>query len=93
MSAGQTIPTFLRQEEMQELISSEQDEITAHLMIFANNTLVARILRNAPGPTADFDLRYFMEIIQEFASDRDTLKTILTGRAVDLVWLSDDDKA
>jgi hypothetical protein len=91
MSAGKTIPTFLRQKEMQELITSEQDKITSYLMTFANNTLIGRILRNAPGPAADFDLCFFMEIVQEFASDQNTLKTILDGRADELVWFTDEE--
>lgn len=38
-----------------------------------------RVIRQAEGPIADFDLRYFMEVIQEFASDHDTLRSSLEG--------------
>lgn len=90
MNVGKETPAFLRQKEMQELIASEPNQITAHLMTFANNTLVSRLLRKAPGPAADFDLGYFMQIVQEFASDHETLRKILDGTSEELIWLAED---
>jgi len=90
MNAGKEGRTFLRQKAMQELIAAEPDQITAHLMTFANNTLVSRLLRNAPGPAADFDLGYFMQIVQEFASDHETLRKILDEKSDELIWLAED---
>jgi hypothetical protein len=89
MKLGKEFPEFLRQREMQELIASEKDPITAHLMTFANNTLLSRLLTKEKGPVADFDLRYFMEVIQEFASDHETLKKILDGKVDELMWMAD----
>jgi hypothetical protein len=80
-------PNLVRQLEMQELIDSEKDPITAHLMTMANEVVFARVLRGESRPIADFDLRYFMEIMQEFASNHETLRKILAGRGDELVWL------
>ena len=92
MKAARGNPEFLQQEKMQELIASEKDPITAHLMIFANNTLLSRILTKEKGPVADFDLGYFMEVIKEFASDHKTLKKILDGRGDELIWMVEESK-
>jgi hypothetical protein len=78
---------FLRQQEMEELIASEKDPITEHLMSMAAQVVFSRLVRKEKGPTADFDLRYFMEIIQELASKHEILKKILGGHGDELVWL------
>jgi hypothetical protein len=59
---------FLRQEEMNDLIASEPDPITADLMNQAAHLVILRVIRQDQGPIADFDLRYFMEVIHEFVS-------------------------
>ena len=81
---------FLRQEEMKEMIAVEQDRITAQLMARAVNMIAMRIIRKEEGPLSDFDLRYFMEILREFACDHEALRRILDGRRDDLNWMADD---
>jgi hypothetical protein len=78
---------FLRRTEMQELVDSEKDPITEHLMEMAAQVVFSRVVRKERPPIADFDLRYFMEVVQDFAGQHETLKTILAGRGSELVWL------
>ena len=85
------IQGFLRQEEMNALIASEKDPITADLMSQAAHLVVLRVMRQEKGPMADFDLRYFMEVIQEFASDHEALRRSLEGRGSQEEWLSEND--
>jgi hypothetical protein len=82
---------FLRQEEMNSLIESEKDPITADLMNQAAHIVVLRVIRHEEGPISDFDLRYFMEIIQEFASDHEILKRSLEGKRCNEEWLPEND--
>ena len=81
---------FLRQEEMNALIASEKDPITADLMNQAAHLVVLRVIRQEKGPISDFDLRYFMEVIQEFASDHETLTRSLKGKGSQEEWLSEN---
>ena len=83
-------PGFLRQDEMNALIESETDPITADLMNQAANVVMLRVLRKEKRPIADFDLRYFMEVIQEFASDHDVLRKSLEGEGGQEIWIADD---
>jgi hypothetical protein len=80
---------FLRQKEMQELIASEKDPITADLMAMAYHVVFMRLMRKETGPVTDFDLRYFMEVIQEFSSQHSILTKLLAGKSGELAWLSD----
>ena|ERR1700730_13323533 len=84
-------PGFLRQTEMEELIASEKDPITQHLMTMAADVVLSRMLTKKNGPIADFDLNYFMEIVQQFANEHETLKKILSGRGDELIWLDEDE--
>ena len=81
---------FLRQEEMNELIAQEQDPITADLMSQAAYVLVMTVGSQKTRPVADFDLRYFMEIIRDFVSDHEILKSTLEGNLRRESWLPDD---
>lgn len=83
------IPGFLRQEEMNALIAIEGDPITAQIMGLASHLLALRVLRKEKGPAADFDLNYFMELIQELASDHETLRNILEGKGDQMTWLTE----
>ena len=49
-----------------------------------------RLVRRENGPTADFDLGYFMEVVREFVSEHETIRKILDGRGDELVWLTED---
>jgi hypothetical protein len=89
-SEEKTQPGFLRQTEMNDLIASEEDPITQHLMEMAAHVVISRVLTRKDGPIADFDLNYFMEIVQEFAREHKTLKTILEGKGDELIWLAED---
>ena len=89
-SNANTNPGFLRQEEMEELVASEKDPITQHLMMMAVQVVFSRLVRREKGPTADFDLGYFAEVIQEFASEHETLKKILDGRGDELIWMAEE---
>jgi hypothetical protein len=83
-------PTFLRQREMNELVDAEQNPVTRDLMVFAYHSLVSLVIRKAEGPIADFDLRYFMQVIQEFSSDHDGLRGFLDGKSNDTEWIAED---
>ena len=74
---------------MQEIISSEQDPITAQLMVFAYNTLLASALSEGVAPVGNFDLGFFMHVVQQFASDHDALRDILDGKGNEYVWLAE----
>jgi hypothetical protein len=90
MTAAKENQALLRDKEMRETIASEKDPITAQLMIFAYNTLISRILSKEQ-PVASFDLAYFMQIVQEFASDHATLKKILDGKGDELIWMAESE--
>ena len=81
---------FLRQAEMKELIAAQSDPIMRDLMTMANHMLVLKVMRKEAGPTSDFDLKYFMEIIHDLAGERETLKKILDGRGDELIWMADN---
>jgi hypothetical protein len=89
-SREQRTPEFLRQETMKEMIASERDPITAQLMTRAVNMVFLRLARKEKGPTADFDLAYFIEVIKEFADDHEALRTIIEGRGAELDWLAEE---
>lgn len=89
-SRGKEMSEFLRQAEMNELIKAQTDPITQELMGMMNHILVVRLLRGEEGPTGDFDLRYFMEIIQDFASEHNTIKKILEGKGHEIVWMEEE---
>jgi len=84
-------PGFLRQAEMEQLIASEEDPITQHLMTMAVDVVLSRMITKKNGPIADFDLSFFMEIIQQFANEHKTLKKILEGKGDELIWLAEDE--
>ena len=90
-SDGKQIHGFLRQEEMNALIANETDPITADLMSQAAHLVVLKVIRGEEGPLGDFDLRYFMEVIQEFASDHEMLRQTLEGKVHKESWLTDDE--
>ena len=81
---------FLRQKEMNDLIAQEQDPITADLMSQAAYVLVMTVGCQKTRPIADFDLRFFMEIIRDFVSDHEILKSSLEGNLRRESWLPDD---
>ena len=81
---------FLRENELKELLASESDPVTSQLMTMANHILTLRVIRKEKGPVSDFDLRYFMEIIQDFAREHEALKKILDGRGDELIWMAEE---
>lgn len=81
---------FLREKEMKELVSSETNEIARELMRMAHHILVLRVARNEAPPVGDFDLKYFMEIVQDFAREQGALKKILDGKGDELIWMAED---
>jgi hypothetical protein len=80
---------FLRKAEMLELLRSEKDEITSQLMWEASNSVFKRVLKGGDGPVSDFDLNFFMEVMQEFCGQHKVLKTILDGEGKSLEWFPD----
>jgi hypothetical protein len=74
---------------MEELIASEKDPIAQHLMTMAAQVVFSRMVRRENGPTADFDLGYFMEVIQEFTSKHEILKKIIEGKGGELIWIEE----
>ena len=83
-------PTFLRQREMNELIDAEENPTTRALMVFAYNSFFALVLRKADGPIVDFDLKFFMQVIQEFSSNHEALRMFLDGKGNETEWLAED---
>jgi hypothetical protein len=73
---------FLRQDEMNNLVASERDPITQNLMALAAQTVLARVVARQSWPIADFDLLYFMELVQQFGSKHQILKRMLNGEDV-----------
>jgi len=80
---------FLHAEQMQEIISSEQDPITKQLLVFAYNMLLSSIVSEGIAPTGGFDLGFFMHIVQQFASHHDVLRNILEGRGHEYAWIAE----
>lgn len=80
---------FLHGEQMQEIIASEQDPITAQLMVFVYNTLISCIGSGSQAPTGSFDLGFFMHVVQQFARDHEALRTILEGKGNEYVWIEE----
>jgi hypothetical protein len=48
-----------------------------------NRFILFRLLRGKVLPLADFDLLYFMEVMQEFCSQHNLLKEVLAGKGDD----------
>jgi hypothetical protein len=72
-------PKLSRFVEAMELLNSVEDLTTSQLMNRANFVVLRRFNEEGQLPVADFDLRYFMEIIHEFCSDHESLRRILQG--------------
>jgi predicted TIM-barrel enzyme len=81
---------FLRQDEVIKLIESEKNTITSQLMTEASNTIFKRMLRREAPPVADFDLLFFMQVMQEFCSQQEVLQKILAGRGSELDWFPEE---
>lgn len=89
MSDNIKIPRLLNWDEAMKLLGSVEDKATSQLMNMANFEVLKRFFQLKHFPAADFDLRFFMEVMLEFCSDHDTLRKILAGE--DVRMFSDDD--
>ena len=56
-------------------------------MSLAYNMLVVRIMEKKEGPSADFDVLYFMQLVRDLANEPETLERILAGRGDECVVL------
>jgi hypothetical protein len=65
---------LLRQDEAAKLLRSVNDLTTNQLMSIANTLVIKRYLEQDERPVADFDLRFFMEVMLEFCGDHNLLK-------------------
>jgi hypothetical protein len=74
---------------MNALIERQDDPITANLMHRAAHVLLLRMMRREKAPAADFDLEFFIEVIQEFVRDHDALRKSLDGSGEE-EWLPDN---
>lgn len=81
-------PDLLRWDEAMELLRSVNDPITSQLMNMANFAVLRKTLQAKEHPVADFDLRFFFEVMADFCSDHETLRKVLAGEDMRL-W-SDD---
>jgi lipase chaperone LimK len=79
---------LLRWDEAIEVLRSIENPITSQLMNIANFEVLKRFLQSKEFPVADFDLRFFMEVMRDFCSDHETLRKVLDGE--DLRLFSDD---
>jgi hypothetical protein len=84
-------PDFLRMEEMRELIAAEENKITRDLMTFAFNCFASVIIKNTAAPIADFDMKFSMQVVHEFAKDHEGLQMFLDGKGDEEGWGLDDD--
>src|SRR3954452_22430923 len=80
---------FLRMEEMRAVIAAEDDKITQQLMQFASNNFASVVLDNTYKPVADFDMEFFIRVVQKFVGDHDGLRMFLDGKADDNPWYDD----
>jgi hypothetical protein len=72
-------PKMLRWDEAMELLRSVDDSITNQLMNRANFEIIKKFSERRGLPVADFDLRFFMEVMLEFCGQHTVIKKILDG--------------
>lgn len=82
-------PVLLRQPESWELLASEKDLITNQLLNKATMCVVKALANSEKQPIADFDLKFFVEVMIEFCRDHENLKKILAGE--DLRWFDEEE--
>lgn len=81
---------LLRWDEAMRVLEAVDDPITGQLMNMANFEVMKRFQGKDEGlPLADFDLRFFMEVMRDFCSDHDNLRKVLDGQ--DLRMLTEED--
>ena len=73
---------ILRDDEARALISSVEDPITKHLLSNAMFHFFRRYNEHKQKPASDFDMLYFVTLLQEIFSEHDTLRRILAGERV-----------
>ena len=80
---------LLRQDEAKQIISSVDDLMVSQLMNLAHFQMVKWYTSSEKPIAGDFDVCFFMEVMREVFSDKETLRRILNGE--DLRWWSDDE--
>lgn len=71
-----------------DFLRSIDDPITNQLMNMANFAVLKRFFETKKFPVADFDLRFFLEVVLDICSDHETLRKVLAGE--DLRCWTDD---
>jgi hypothetical protein len=79
---------LLRQEESKLVMDSVDDLAVSQLMNLAHYQVVKWYVTGEKYIAADFDICFFMEVMKEVFSDKQTIKRILNGE--DLRWFTND---
>jgi hypothetical protein len=78
------MPEFeiLRDDEAREVIAAVEDPITKHLLTNAMFYFFRRYNEHKQKPASDFDMLYFVTLLEEIFSNHDVLRRILAGERV-----------
>jgi hypothetical protein len=81
------VPTLILYEEAGALARKIEDNI---LLDFVNYGVTIVLTKRGMDPKivpqADFDLRFFTEVLRSMGSDQEVLRKILSGNSADLEW-------
>jgi hypothetical protein len=80
---------LLKQNEAMELLSSVKDLVANQLMNQANFYVIKRFVARETAPASDFDLRFFMEVMEELFNDQEVLRRILNGEDL-RIWTDEE---
>ena len=80
---------LLRQDEAKLVMGSVNDLVVTQLMNLAHFQVIKWYTSGEKVIANDFDLCFFMEVMKEVFSDKNTITRILNGE--DLRWWNDDD--
>jgi hypothetical protein len=80
---------LLKQNEAMELLNSVKDLVANQLMNRANFYVTKRFMARETAPVSDFDLRFFMEVMEELFNDQEALRRILNGEDL-RVWTDEE---
>ncbi len=79
-------PTLLRYDEAHELLAHIPDKPTKDLLNYSLFFVLKHFWDTGSLPAADFDVRFFLEVLREAFSDHARLIRILRGEDAGLDW-------
>ncbi len=77
---------MLRRQEAIELLNSIKDPVTQGLAHRAHYFVLKRFAEQKSLPVADFDMLFFVQVLQQFCQEHDILKRLLAGERVGAWW-------